>query len=121
MKKRILCVDDSNTALLLLEYALTEAGYDCVTAHSVEEAKNSLKEQLPDLILLDLSMPDVSGYDFLGMRKDMNLQNVKIIVVSAYDSVESVSLAKSLGIDDFISKPIKIGAVLNKIRFYLDR
>lgn len=119
MKKRILCIDDSNTALLLLEYALTEAGFEAILAISVEEAIKIMDIQKPDLILLDLSMPEVSGYDFLERRKQLKLESVPVIIISAYDSQDSVTTTLNLGAIDFISKPIKIDSVVEKIKKYL--
>ncbi|HLO57300.1 MAG TPA: response regulator [Bacteroidales bacterium] len=120
MKKKILCIDDSLTALLLLEYALKDAGFECYSAKSVDEAKKILEKLSPDLILLDLSMPQVSGYDFLKMRDELKLGGVKIIVVSAFDSKESIALTESLGAAGFIAKPIKIEQVISRIRSELE-
>jgi DNA-binding NtrC family response regulator len=121
MKKRILCVDDSNTALILLEYALSEAGFEAVLAMSVEQAIKSIETQKPDLILLDLSMPEVSGYEFLEMRKPLKIEDVPVIVISAYDSNDSITTIRKLGAFDFISKPIKIDAVVEKIKKCLNQ
>ncbi len=120
MKKKILCIDDSLTARLLIEYALNEAGYACNTARSVDEATEMISKDPPDMILLDLSMPDISGYDFLKMRDQLNLNNIKIIVISAYDSPDSIKMTKDLGVVDFISKPIKVQNVLDKVKLHLE-
>ena len=69
MEKKVLCIDDSETALILLEYSLKEAGFQPVLAKSVKEAIQILEYLKPDLILLDLSLPTISGYDFLAMRE----------------------------------------------------
>lgn len=120
MKKKILCIDDSLTALLLLEYALNEAGYESYSARSVDEAVKLIETQIPDLILLDLSIPLISGYDFLGMREKLRIENVPVIVISAYDSQNSIDMIHKLGVDDFIPKPIKIDEVMIRIRKYLE-
>jgi DNA-binding response OmpR family regulator len=103
----------------LLGYTLTNAGYKPISATNVEEAIQIIKSETPDLILLDLSMPDVSGFDFLKMRSDLQIENVPIIVISAYDSMESVKSTQDLGATDFITKPIKIDFVLQKVKQYL--
>jgi DNA-binding response OmpR family regulator len=120
MKKKILCIDDSLTARLLIEYVLTEAGYICFVAESVDNARQMIRNNKPDMIILDLSMPGISGYDFLKMRDKLNLIDIKIIVISAYDSPESIRMAKDLGVDDFISKPIRIQEVLDRIKLQLE-
>ena len=118
--KKILCIDDSNTALLLLEYSLNEAGYQAITALNVEEAIRIIEQQIPDLILLDLSMPAVSGYDFLKMRSQLKIEKVPVIVVSAYDSRDSVESTRDLGAVDFVSKPISFETILKKIKTLLN-
>jgi DNA-binding response OmpR family regulator len=118
--KKILCIDDSNTALLLLEYSLNEAGYQAITALTVGEAIEIINKEIPDLILLDLSMPAVSGYDFLKMRSQLNIEKVPVIVVSAYDSLDSVESTRDLGAVDFVSKPISIETILKKINTLLN-
>jgi putative two-component system response regulator len=121
MKKKILCIDDSNTALLLLEYALNEAGYEAILAINVDQAIKMIGTTRPDLILLDLSMPEISGYDFLKMKNQLKIDDVPVIIISAYDSKESIASTRSLGAVDFISKPIKIDSVVEKINSILDQ
>jgi putative two-component system response regulator len=118
-KKKILIIDDSNTALVLMEYALKEAGYISLMASSVKEATKLMEKHSPDLILLDLSMPEVSGYDFLKRKSELKIDHVPIIIVSAYDSAESIELTRKLGAVDFIAKPIRLDALMEKIKKYL--
>ena len=118
-KKKILIIDDSNTALVLMEYALKEAGYISLVASSVKEALKLIETHSPDLILLDLSMPEISGYDFLKKKSELHIDHIPIVIVSAYDSVESIELTRNLGAVDFISKPIRLDAMMDKIKGYL--
>jgi len=120
MGKKILCIDDSETALILLEYALNEAGFQTYLAKSGEDAIKILDTLIPDLILLDLSMPDLSGYEFLAMRIRLKLEKVPIIVVSAYDSQESILKTRNLGATDFVPKPIRIKDMVEKVKSYLN-
>lgn len=115
----ILVIDDSSTALLLMEYALNEEGYHTHTATSVNEALQYLKNNIPDLVLLDLSMPEISGYDFLKMREKLKLVHTPIIIVSAFDAQETVRETMNLGAVDFVPKPIHIDTLLAKIKNYL--
>jgi len=119
--KQILIIDDSNTALLLMEYALKEAGFGAVVASSVKEGMAEISRKKPDLILLDLSMPDMSGYDFLKMKESLNIEDVPVIVVSAYDSAESIEMTRQLGAADFIAKPIRLDALMERIHAILSR
>jgi DNA-binding response OmpR family regulator len=116
----ILVIDDSSTALLLMEYALNEEGYKTQTASNVNDALLYLKENTPDLVLLDLSMPEISGYDFLKMRKELHLADTPIIVVSAFDADDTIRETLSLGAIDFIPKPIHIDTLLAKIKATLN-
>jgi DNA-binding response OmpR family regulator len=120
MRKSILIIDDSNTALLLMEYVLNESGYKTWLASDVKEAIKIINKQIPNMILLDLSMPEISGYDFLKMKNDLRLEKVPIIVVSACDSEESVKLTVDFGAVDFISKPIKMDVLKEKIKSYFN-
>jgi DNA-binding response OmpR family regulator len=117
--KQILIIDDSNTALLLMEYALKEAGFGAIVASSVKEGMAEISRKKPDLILLDLSMPDMSGYDFLKMKESLNIEDVPVIVVSAYDSAESIEMTRQLGAADFIAKPIRLDALMERIHAVL--
>jgi putative two-component system response regulator len=118
-KKKILIIDDSNTALVLMEFALKEAGYISLAASNVKEATKLMEKHSPDLILLDLSMPEISGYDFLKRKNELHIDHIPIIIVSAYDSVESIELTRSLGAVDFIAKPIRLDAMMDKINICL--
>jgi DNA-binding NtrC family response regulator len=119
-KKTILIIDDSSTTLILLEWSLQEAGYDAKVAQSVSEAKEIIKQNNFDLILLDLSMPRISGYDFLKMRPELKIQEIPVIVVSAFENKDSIELVKELGAVEFIAKPFKIPQVLQTINKYLN-
>ena len=118
-KKKILIIDDSNTALLLMEYALKEAGYISLAASNVKEATKLMEKHSPDLILLDLSMPEISGYDFLKRKNELHIDHIPIIIVSAYDSVESIELTRKLGAVEFIAKPIRLDTMMDKINICL--
>ena len=118
-KKKILIIDDSNTALVLMEFALKEAGYISLAASNVKEATKLMEKHSPDLILLDLSMPEISGYDFLKRKNELHIDHIPIIIVSAYDSVESIELTRNLGAVDFIAKPIRLDAMMDKINICL--
>jgi len=120
-KKTILIIDDSNTTLMLLEWSLNQEEYNTELAASVKEAQKIIDRNKPDLILLDLSMPVVSGYDFLKMRSELDIQDIPIVVVSAFDNKESITLARDLGADEFISKPFTISQIFTTVKKYLEQ
>jgi DNA-binding response OmpR family regulator len=115
-KKTILIIDDSYSSLLLMDYALKKEGYNTQVALNVQEAIEVIKKNIPDLIILDLNLPEISGYDFLRMKVEVKIEGIPIIVVSALDSHDSVQLSKNLGASDFISKPINLDLVNEKIK-----
>jgi DNA-binding NtrC family response regulator len=119
-EKTILVIDDSNTALLLMEYVLSDAGYRTHISTCVKDAIAFLEKEIPDMVLLDLSMPEISGYDFLNMRTKLHLENTPILAVSAYDSEDSVKTALTLGALEFIPKPIQVDLLLEKIKVILN-
>ncbi|MCG8697384.1 MAG: response regulator, partial [Bacteroidales bacterium] len=80
---KILVVDDSTTNVVLLEAILDEKGYHIETALNAKEARAIIDRDTPDLILLDLLMPKISGFEFLEeLRKDDKTKNTPVIVVS---------------------------------------
>lgn len=115
---RILVIDDSTTNIVLLEAILTEKGYHIETALNAKEAFIKIEKQLPDLILLDLLMPKVSGFDFLDqLRKDEKTMKTPVIVISAINSDdEKANKIKDLEAVDFIRKPIDIQYLVNRVQ-----
>ena len=107
---RILVIDDSTTNIVLLEAVLTDKGYVIETALTVKEAFARMDKQLPDLILLDLLMPKVSGFDFLEqLRRNEMTKKTPVIVISALNTDdENLQKIKSLDAVDFLRKPIDI-------------
>jgi DNA-binding response OmpR family regulator len=102
-----------------MEWSLKQEGYDTQLAVSVKEARDIIIKDKPDLILLDLSMPVVSGFDFLKMRSELGLKEIPIVVVSAIDNNESRKLVQELGADEFISKPFTIAQIITTLNKYL--
>jgi CheY-like chemotaxis protein len=105
----ILVIDDSNTNIVLLQAVLNGKGYKIETALSVKEAYNIMNRNMPDLILLDLLMPRINGYDFLKeMKAGAKTKDIPVIVISALTDQENVNMAMALGAQDFIKKPVDI-------------
>jgi DNA-binding response OmpR family regulator len=120
-KKTILIIDDSNTNLVLLEAILSTKGFRAISAMSVREAMPILQKTKPDLILLDLLMPEVSGFDFLeDVRSREDLSEIPIIVVSALTDEKNITKTKNLGAVEFIGKPIDINGLVEKVQITLE-
>jgi DNA-binding response OmpR family regulator len=117
----ILIVDDSTTNIVLLDAILEEKGYQIETALNAKEAYNNIEKQTPDLILLDLLMPKISGFDFLKeIRKSDKTMNIPVIVVSALTEEENIERIMDLGAIDFVKKPINLQYLLNKVESVLE-
>lgn len=119
---RILVVDDSSTNIVLLEAILNGQGYQIETAQSVKEAYQIIKKEEVNLILLDLLMPRVSGFDFLKeIKNNEATKNIPVIIVSAVADAENKKKSKELGALDFINKPIDIQDFIERIDAILKR
>jgi len=112
----ILLVDDSATNIALLEAVLEENGYQIIKAQCVKDALTSIKKKLPDLILLDLLIPKISGFDFFEqIRNDERTKNVPVIVISALSDKMSEERVLAMGAVDFLSKPVDIQYLTKKV------
>ena len=120
-KENILVIDDSNTNVVLVQAILNSKGYNITTAMSVKEALPIIDDKPPKLILLDLLMPQISGYQFLeDLKKNDDTKDIPVIIVSAVTDKESRIKTKKLGAVDYIEKPIDIKVLLNKVQEILN-
>ena len=118
----ILVVDDSTTNVVLLEAIFYERGYKIETAYNAKEASVIISKKTPDLILLDLLMPHINGFDFLKkLRKDRNTKETPVIVVSAATDEENVDKIMKMGAIDFIKKPIDLEYLVDKVESVLHK
>ncbi len=114
---RILVVDDEIEILRALQRSLGAHGYEVFTAASGEEALEEVAHHRPDLVLLDLGLPGMSG---LEVCKHVRAQsNLPIIVLSVKDAERDKVLALDLGADDYVSKPFSVNEVLARVRVAL--
>jgi len=114
--KKILIVDDSKTNVVLLEAVLNNRGYDIQTSMNVKEAYGILAQELPALILLDLLIPQISGYQFLDQIKhDEKTKNIPVIIVSAVTDAMNIKKTLDMGAVDYIEKPVDIKELINKV------
>lgn len=112
----VLLVDDSQTNNVLLEAVLAEVGYETATAMSASEAWSLIHKRRPRLILLDLLMPKISGFQLLERLKEKPLfAQIPVIVVSALSDADTAMRLKEMGADDFFSKPLNLQALLKRV------
>ncbi|MFO7829563.1 MAG: response regulator [Bacteroidales bacterium] len=119
--KNILVVDDSETNLVLLEAILEDDGFMVKTAFNAKDAEDILKSFIPQLILLDLLMPNENGFDLLRkIKANQQLKHIPTIIVTAFANNENKIIARDLGAFDVIEKPINIPDFLEKVYQALD-
>ena len=120
MTKKVLIVDDELNIVTALEFLLQRSGYDVMAAQNGEEALQRVESFAPDLVLLDVMMPRISGYEVCRrMRERPEWKHIKIVMLSAKGREAEVSKGVSLGADLYVTKPFsnielvgKIGALL---------
>ncbi len=118
----VLVVDDVAGNRAILNRRLTRQGYRCSEAESGMAALDFLRDQLPDIILLDYMMPEMSGIDLLEILKaDERTQAIPVIMVTARAEGASVDAALRAGAEDYVTKPIDFVALDARIRSALDR
>lgn len=121
----ILVVDDNEMNRDMLSRRLKRQNYEVIVAEDGEQALSMVKEQPFDLILLDIMMPNFSGYDVLErLKADEETKHIPIIMISAVDDLDSVVRCIGLGAEDYLFKPFnpvllkaRVGASLQKSRF----
>jgi len=120
--KKILIVEDNPPIRMALERILFRSGYKVFTASDGVEAVNFLKSEIPDLIISDIMMPNMNGYDlYKKLRSDKRLNTVPFIFLTALSEDGDVRKGKELGIDDYITKPFNRDDVLSIVRGKLAR
>ena len=113
--KNILIIDDEKDLCSLLSESLTQRNYNVLTANTKREAMACLKKKSPDLVLLDLKLPNGSGIKLLPRIKRINPETI-VIVISAYGSEEARQMAKKGGAFSLINKPFTEEDILRAIK-----
>ena len=114
-QKLIMVVDDESEIRNIIKEILAEEGYKTLTAASAEEAKRLLDEHRPDLVFLDIWMPDQDGIELLKEWSSDQTKNFPVIMISGHATIETAIEATKLGATDFIEKPISIEKLFNTI------
>jgi DNA-binding response OmpR family regulator len=119
-RKKILLVDDSNTILMMERMILTKGPYDLVTASDGAEAVEKALSERPDLILMDVVMPKLNGFDACRrIREEETIGGTPIIMVTTRGEVQNVETGFESGCNDYITKPINAPELMAKLRNYL--
>lgn len=106
-KFTVLAVDDIPMNLLLISKILSRLNINIKTAANGREALDSIAKEKPSLVLLDLMMPEIDGYEVLTrLRSNPETENIRVVILSALNSNEDIVKGFNLGANDFITKPI---------------
>lgn len=114
-KQKILIVEDDNKVLKLLLRALSSKGYITMKAENGREALRIAVKTRPDLVILDLKLPDCNGIQILAELKAID-QDIQVIILTGYGSQEAVRSAMEMGAFDFLTKPFEIHELCAIIR-----
>jgi CheY-like chemotaxis protein len=116
MSKKILIVDDEPNIVLSLDYLVRKKGYTPFIARNGSEALAIAQAEIPDLILLDIMMPDIDGYEVCQtLKKDPRFNDTKIIFLSAKSKKEDIEKGLQMGADKYFTKPFSTKQLLQEM------
>lgn len=119
---KILIVDDEMDTLLPLKISLKVEDYNVIGALNGYEAIDKAKTEIPDLVLLDLMMPEMDGYEVCArLKKDARTKNIPIIMLTARDAVRDKLKGLDIGADDYVTKPFNLNELKARIKTALRR
>ena len=112
---KMLIVDDETEICDFLREFFVDRGYDVITAFSGEEALEKIEDEPPHILLLDITMPGISGLDVLKSVRE-NHSGMKVIMVTAVETSDQIDEAFRLGADNYITKPLSLEYLENDVK-----
>ena len=117
---KILVADDSRDVVLILEQRLTSNGYQVITAFDGAEALHKVKQERPDLIILDVMMPKLNGFQVARMIKfDQQLKHIPVLLLTARAQQMDKDAGMKMGAEEYITKPYDAEHLLARIHYWL--
>lgn len=114
--KKIIIADDEHKILMSLEYSFKKNGYDVYIARDGTEVLEFLKTMIPDVILLDIMMPNLDGFSTLNIiKQDEKLKDTKVIFLSAKNNPKDIEKGLEIGADAYVTKPYSIKKLMQMI------
>lgn len=118
--KRILIVDDELSILVPIKFLLEKSDFNVDLAQSGKDALDKIAQSKPDLILLDIMLPDLDGYEIYQMiREKPEWDDIKVIYLTAKNRDVDIAKGLNLGVDAYITKPFSNSELLEKVRSLL--
>lgn len=122
MNEKIMVVDDESGILTLMEIALRRKGFSVMTANDAEKALALLTKEKPDLIILDVMMPGISGLELCEQLRSLpETARIPVIMLSARYDAEAIQRGLAAGADDYVQKTSSPSALIGKIQTLLTR
>ena len=118
-RKRILCVDDDPNILRALRIILSRKQYEVITVESGEAALEMLAEEKPDLLILDIMMGDISGYDVMRRLPELGVTDLPVVLLTAKGEVDDILVGYEKGAAYYIPKPFKNEYVINIVDYLI--
>ncbi|BCR05123.1 response regulator [Desulfuromonas versatilis] len=121
-KKKILIVEDEESLLKLESILLTSKGYEVTGVSNGQAALDSLAQEQPDLVLLDIMLPEIDGFEVCQrIKKNPATKHIPVIMLTAKKSREDMTRGERVGADWYITKPFKSAMVIETIQRFLAR
>jgi DNA-binding response OmpR family regulator len=118
--KKVLIIDDEEGFLALMKQALEERGLEVVAVSNAVDAGIEMSGSLPGLILMDIKMPGIDGFQACeALKKNPNTKDVPVIVVSALSDESDIRKAKKLCIADYFVKPVNLESLIDRVKAIL--
>lgn len=118
---KVLVVDDEPNIVLSLEFLMQQAGFEVTTAYDGESALALVNETPPDLVLLDISLPGISGFEVLEqLRSQAAFKRLPIVMLTAHGREVEREKGLALGADDYITKPFSTRELVEKVKALLN-
>ena len=110
-------IDDSTTNNILYESILVDEGYNVVVFEDAQKAIGRLQNEIPDLIMLDLMMPGMDGFNFLEKKNDIKkAKNIPVVMLTARTEKDSENKAYNLGVVEYLTKPVGIAEITGLVK-----
>ncbi len=119
--KKILIVDDEPNIVMSLEYTFKKKNYEVYIARDGGEALQIAKDKIPDVVLLDIMMPNVDGYETLKqIKSNQNLKDTKVVFLSAKNKAADIEKGLQMGADKYLTKPFSVKKLVAEINELLN-
>ncbi len=117
MKKRILIVEDDRSFALVLSFLFKGEGFKVYLAHNGDSALEQIHKKTPDIVILDINLPDINGFKLCeAIKARSDTQDVPVIMLTARDSSYDLEKGKKLGVDAYLIKPVDHRQLLEVVK-----